>query len=337
MTWEVKGSGSDVFTDEGEDDHDALSATERSTSSAVCYSNSAFHLQNDHNHTHSSQQDLVAASIHPLNIKNDHLTRHTHQQEATRDVPHNCLKCWCTTALTGFASAPTTISAVFESAHLEDVQLRVPISSLDQGLILHNIGQDLCDNDTITDSHCKSSSGLSDAVGPKKWGRPSWKQVGRATNTKRKLEASTGASLSSSQVSEDIPVQRYLTLWNMKSKVEYCLTFSQELPHLHAQKQDRTADLEESQTITDLNHQWEICKITGQKLVSLERQYQVRWKNTWMFKFKLSAARELINVFKADHIKKTKSRKQQLKQDQSAEKQQNAHNENKWKKQQEQP
>ncbi len=271
----MKGSGSDVFTDGGEDDHDALSATERSTPSAVCYSNPAFHLQDDHNHTHSPQQDPVAASIHPLDIKDGHLARHTHRQEATRDVPHNRPKRRCTTAPTGFASAPTTISAAFESAHLEDVQSRVPIPSLDQGLILHNIGQDLCDNDTTTGSHCESSSGLSDAVGPKKRGRPSWKQVGRATNTKRELGAPTGASLGSSQASEDIPVQGYLTLRNMESKVEYCLTFSQELPHLRAQKRDRTADLEESQTITDPNHQWEIRKITGQKLVGLERQYRV--------------------------------------------------------------
>ena len=51
-----------------------------------------------------------------------------------------------------------------------------------------------------------------------------------------------------------------------------------------------------------------------------------------MPKSELSAARELINVFKADHMRGTKSRKRQLKQDQPAEEQQDAHGEDERKK-----
>jgi hypothetical protein len=93
--------------------------------------------------------------------------------------------------------APTTISAAFESAHLEDVQSRVPIPSLDQGLILHNIGQDLCDNDITTGSHCESS-GLSDAVGPRNEAAHLGNRSGER-RTQTRIRAPTGASLGSSQ------------------------------------------------------------------------------------------------------------------------------------------
>ena len=87
MTREVKGSGSDVFADGGEDDYDAPNTTERSTPSADSYSNPAVHLDGQHNHTRSPPQDPVAASIYAPDLKDGHVARHTHRQEATRDVP----------------------------------------------------------------------------------------------------------------------------------------------------------------------------------------------------------------------------------------------------------
>jgi len=51
-----------------------------------------------------------------------------------------------------------------------------------------------------------------------------------------------------------------------------------------------------------------------------------------MLESELSAARKLIDVFKADHRMKTKSRKRSLKQDQPAEKQQNTCDEDEQKK-----
>jgi hypothetical protein len=62
----------------------------------------------------------------------------------------------------------------------------------------------------------------------------------------------------------------------IKSKVVYCLTFSQELlprPHDREQRQDNDIDLEEPQPaapVADPTYQWGIRKIIGQKMVGHE-------------------------------------------------------------------
>ena len=87
------------------------------------------------------------------------------------------------------------------------------------------------------------------------------------------------------QESEEIPIHGYLTLKAIKSKVVYCLTFSQELllhPQDRGQRQDCTTGLEGPQSaapVTDPNHQWEIRKIIDQKMVGRERHYRVEWKD----------------------------------------------------------
>jgi len=121
----------------------------------------------------------------------------------------------------------------------------VSVSSLDQKLILHNNGQNLCDNDTITGSHDENNDGLSDTLDSQKERHSAWQQVRWVMSSKHSHKraftaVSTGHFFNFTQVcaamlfdnvctvqkSEDISVQKYLTLQNIESKVKYCLTFS---------------------------------------------------------------------------------------------------------------
>ena len=64
--------------------------------------------------------------------------------------------------------------------------------------------------------------------------------------------------------------------------------------------------------IADPSAQWEIRKITGQKMVGRERHYQVEWKDTWMPESELAGAKELVDAFIANDGSGTEGRKQPL-------------------------
>jgi hypothetical protein len=183
------------------------------------------------------------------------------------------------------------------------------------------------------DSNDEDYSDISDAAGSEIGSRPrSRKQVKQAKDVgdddmaacpNHSLEVSCQAiapTLSSGmQESEEIPIHGYFTLKTIRSKVVYCLTFSQELlprPQDQGQRHDCTTDLEEPQStapVTDPNHQWGIRKIIGQKIVGRERHYRVEWKDTWMPESELAGAKELVDAFMVNDGSGTGGRKRPLK------------------------
>lgn len=61
--------------------------------------------------------------------------------------------------------------------------------------------------------------------------------------------------------------------------------------------------------IIDPNHQWEIRKIIGQKMVGREKHYRVEWKETWMPESELAGAEELVEAFMTEVGTGTRGRK----------------------------
>jgi hypothetical protein len=100
-----------------------------------------------------------------------------------------------------------------------------------------------------------------------------------------------------------MPIHGYFTLKTVKSKVMYCLTFSQESLsdiQVHTQTTGNTANLGGPRLIppvTDLDHLWETYKLVGRKVVNGEMHYKVRWEDTWMPESELAHANDLIDEF----------------------------------------
>ena len=339
VTKEVEYEGCDVFAEgnnDDDDDDDGTHSTKRSMLSAVSCNNPAFYsniseLQDgEHDYAQSPQLGPAVASLHQSDLKNDHLPKHLRRRDVTRNVrrkrPH-------TTAPIGLASAASTIPAPLESTNLEEPLSRALIAASDQEREIRDIDEEMVDDGSTDDSNDEDYGDMSDATGSKIGGRPrSRKRVRRTKDagdndveapSTHYLDVSDQAiaatSPSSMQESEEIPIHGYFTLKTIASKVVYCLTFSQELlphPQDQRQRQDCTTSLEGPQSaapVTDPNHQWEIRKIIGQKMVGCERHYRVQWKDTWMPESELAGAKELVDRFTVNDGSRTGGRKRPLK------------------------
>jgi hypothetical protein len=120
----------------------------------------------------------------------------------------------------------------------------------------------MVDNGSTNDPDDRDYANESNDASSKIEGQPgSWKQMRQTKNTEDNEVAAlstysfnavyqTAAATLSDSIykSKEIPIYRYLTLKTIKSKVVYCLTFSQELllcPWGQRQRQDSTTDLKE--------------------------------------------------------------------------------------------
>ena len=189
------------------------------------------------------------------------------------------------------------------------------------------------DDGSADDSNDEDYGDMSDATGSEIGGRPrSRKRVRRTKDTgdidvqapsTHYLDVSdqaiTATSSGSMQESEEMPIHGYFTLKTIASKVVYCLTFSQELlPHPQDQRQGQDCATvfkgpQSAAPVADPNHQWEIRKIIGQKMVGRESHYRVQWKDTWMPESELAGAKELVDTFRANDGSGTGGRKRPLK------------------------
>jgi hypothetical protein len=315
VTKEVEDEGND-------DDDDGTCSIKRSMLSTVSCNNPAFSsniskLQDsEHGYPQPPRLGLAVASLYQSDLKNDHLLKHLRRRDVTRNV---CRKRPRTTATIRLAS---TVPAALESIDLKEPLSRTIITASDQEQEIHDI-----------DSNDEDYGDMNDATGSKIGGRLlSRKQVRRTKDigdndveapSTHYLDVSdqviAATSSSSIQESEEIPIYGYFTLKTIASKVVYCLTFSQELlphPQDRRQRQDCTTSLEGPQSaapVTDPNHQWEIRKIIGQKMVGCERHYRVEWKDTWMPESELAGAKELVDAFTANDGSGTRGRKRSLK------------------------
>ena len=107
--------------------------------------------------------------------------------------------------------------------------------------------------------------------------------------------------------SDRIPVHGYLTLTAEELIVQYSFTFSQDLEERQDAADSRAFQLDTP--AVDPGQQWEIRKIISQKVVSREKYYRVKWKDTWMPESEMVRAKELVDAFIANSGSGTGGRK----------------------------
>jgi hypothetical protein len=264
VTKELKEGEFSVFAKKRDEDDNDTYSMKRSKSSTVSGDDPAFDgnmskLQDDlPDHAQSLQPGPAATSLHQSDLK-DHL------QEQLRRSPTGNVgrKRPYMTAPIRLANTASTVSAALGSADLEEAQpnalTAAPVE--DQERELRDINLEMVNDRDYTNK--------SDAAGSQIGGRPrSRKRVRRTKDTEdddvaapstHSLDASyQAAAVTSSDgihESEEIPIHGYLTLKTIKSKVVYCLTFSQEvLPHTRdrGQRQDIAKSVSSSSNRRDL-------------------------------------------------------------------------------------
>jgi hypothetical protein len=267
-------------------------------------------------YTQTPQLSSAAASPQHSDLKNDHLPKQLRRRSATGNVRRKHPR---TAAPIQLASTASPVSVALEAA-----QSRALITAPVQEREIRDIEQEIVDDESTNDSDDGDYADKSAAAGSTIGGpRRSRKRARRAKDTEdNDVEAPFTHSLDAS--SEEIPIHGYFTLKTIKSKVVYCLTFSQALLPRSGERehsQDTATDLEESQStapVADPNHQWGVRKIIGQKMVGRQRHYRVEWKDTWMPESELGGAQELVDEYMANGGSGTGVRKRPLNRDRLA-------------------
>jgi hypothetical protein len=293
VTQGVEDEGIDVFT-KGNDPIGAdTHSTKRSRPSAISYNNSASSSNvsisevqdGQHSSTQSSQLGPAVASLQQSDLTNDPLPKHRYRQDATRNIYRKRSR---TPATTRPAS---TVSTALESTELEEHQSHALATALGEERKIRDIDQEMVSNGSTDNSSGKDCCDVSDAAGSEIGGRPRSRKRARRTKTQvNNMETPSTPSLDVSyqaiaatssgdmQESEEIPIHGFFTMKMIKSKVVYCLTFSQALSPCHrdpGHRQDSRTNLEEPQLAApaadDPNHEWGIRETICQKMVGHER------------------------------------------------------------------
>ena len=232
VTKEWEDEGFDAYPEGADKDDGDTCSTKGRTLSAfpnknpVCDSNISGPQDSQPDDIQSKQLALAAASPHQSDLKNGYLAKKLHRG-ATRNVRSKRPRI---TASIGLAGTARTASASLESS--PSPQPRAQITGPDQ---------EMADDGGTDDSNDEDYDDMSDSAASVQCPLYSRKRVKRAkdmeandseTSSTCSLNVSHQATAASSSISiqesEEIPIHGYLTLKTFESKLQYCLTFSQE-------------------------------------------------------------------------------------------------------------